>query len=79
MSEAPRNQLGAHAEALIADVLDKREQALIASVLAQLATGVLEPQLAVQKWIELAEGRRLRQTLIRRSKVETARIGATHA
>lgn len=75
MAEIPRNALGQHAEALIADVLDKREQAIIASVMASLTEGKLDPQSAMQKWIELIEARRLRQALLRRSRIENARTG----
>jgi len=75
--EAPRNLLGAHAEALIADVLDKCEEAIINGVWAQVRSGkVLEPQFAIQQWIALAEARTLRATLINRAKQETARAAA---
>lgn len=76
MSELPRNALGQHAEALIADVLDKREEAIITSVQGALAAGKLTADLALQKWIELVEARKLRSALIRRSQLENVRIGA---
>lgn len=74
VTEAPRNLLGEYAEALIADVLDKREAAIINTVLAKLNGGhPIEPQFAIQKWIELCEARKLRATLINRTRQETAR------
>ncbi|HEX5419254.1 MAG TPA: hypothetical protein VFY39_04575 [Gammaproteobacteria bacterium] len=74
MNEPVRNQLGEHAEALIADVLDKREKAVVNAVLARLNSGeALDPQFAVQQWLALAEQRRLRTALINRSRVENAR------
>lgn len=77
MSELPRNALGEHAEALISDVLDQREKAIINTVLFTLSSGkALEPQVAIQKWIELCEARKLRTTLLNRSKVENSRIAA---
>lgn len=69
--EALRPQLGAHAEALIADVLDKRENAIINGVLSKLPN--VEPQDALAAWIALSESRKLRHTLIKRALVENAR------
>lgn len=75
MAEPPRNTLGAHAEALIADVLDKREQAIINSVWGKVRSGeTLDPQFAIQQWLALAEARTLRATLLSRSRQETARV-----
>lgn len=75
MTEALRPQLGAHAEALIADVLDKREDAIINSVRAKLPN--LDPQLALAAWIQLDEARKLRKSLISRAELEIARRAAT--
>ena len=69
-TESPRPQLGAHAEALIADVLDRREQAIIAGVISQLPK--LDPQAALAAWITLAEARKLRNSLIKRSELAAA-------
>lgn len=75
ITEPLRPQLGAHAEALIADVLDKREDTIINSVVSKLAGGhVLEPQFAISQWIALAEARKLRNSLIKRSEIESARL-----
>ncbi len=71
MTEALRPQLGAHAEALIADVLDRREEAIISSVRAKLPS--LDPQLALAAWIQLDEARKLRKTLIARTELENSR------
>ena len=77
MSEIPRNLLGEHTEALLADVLDKREEALINTVIAKLVGGhTLEPQFAIQAWVSLYEQRALRRTLIQRTKTENARLPA---
>lgn len=77
MAEVPNNALGEHVERLIADVLDKRENAIINTVSHILASGKpLEPQVAIQKWIELFEARKLRSTLVQRSKLENSRIAA---
>lgn len=77
MAEVPYNLLGEHVERLIADVLDKRESAIINSVWATLSSGkVLEPQVAIQKWVELCEARTLRRTLVQRSTLENARVAA---
>ena len=73
MSEPLRPQLGVHAEALIADVLDKRESAIINGVLAKLPN--LESQHAIQAWVAIAEARKLRNLLIKRADIETARHG----
>lgn len=75
MTEALRPQLGAHAEALIADVLDKREDAIINAVRAKLPN--LDPQLALAAWIQLDEARKLRKSLISRAELEIARRAAT--
>lgn len=76
MKEEPlRPQLGEHAEALIGDVLDKREQSIIHDVLDRLAQPEpLDPQYAVQQWQAVAEARRLRSTLLARSRRERARL-----
>jgi hypothetical protein len=68
-----RPQLGAHAEALIADVLDKREEAIILGVITKLSSGPLDPQLALQAWIAIAEARSVRRQLIKRAELENAR------
>lgn len=73
MNEPLRPQLGEHAEALIADVLDRREQTIINGVIAKLASGTLDPQLAVQSWMAVAEMRSLRRSLINRAALENAR------
>lgn len=69
--EPLRPQLGAHAEALIADVLDKRESAIINGVLSKLPN--VEPQDALAAWLALGESRKLRSTLIKRAQVENSR------
>ena len=74
MGEVPRNTLGGHTEALIADVLDAREQSVIKATLVKLGSGTLDPTYAVQQWIVIAEGRKLRSSLLKRSQVEAARI-----
>lgn len=77
MSEAPRNLLGAHTEALIADVLDTREEGIIKVMTAKLQSGeVLEPQFAIQQWIAIAEARMLRTRLVQRTNQENARVRA---
>jgi hypothetical protein len=77
VAEVPRNVLGEHAEALIADVLDQREKAIVNIVLFTLSSGKpLEPQVAIQKWLELAEARKLRTALVNRSKQENLRVAA---
>lgn len=77
MADVPRNLLGQHSAELIADALRSREEAVIKAVCAQLSIGnILDPQQAVQSWISIAEGRKLKATLLQRSRVETARIAA---
>ncbi len=66
-----RPQLGIQAEALIADTLDAREETIIKTTIAKLPD--LSPQLALVAWMELAAGRTLRRTLIRRAEAENAR------
>ncbi len=76
-AEAPPNVLGAHTEALIADVLDKREEGIINSVWSILQSGkTLDPQFAIQQWIALAEARTLRRRLVARTTQENSRIAA---
>lgn len=76
-AEVPRNTLGEHAEALLSDVLDKREQAIINSVWSLVRSGkTLDPQFALQQWLALSELRTLRSTLVNRSKLENSRIAA---
>lgn len=70
-AEPLRPQLGAHAEALIADVLQKREDALMAGALAKLPA--LDPALALNVLIAVNEIRVLRRTLIKRSEIESSR------
>ena len=72
--EAPRNTLGAYTEALIADVLTAREESLVKATIATMVTGTLEPAYAVQQWVAISEVRKLRATLLNRSKIENARI-----
>lgn len=74
--EVPRNTLGAYTEALIADVLTAREESLVKATIATMAVGMLDPAYAVQQWVAIAEVRKLRATLLNRSKVENARIAA---
>ena len=74
VGEAPRNTLGAYTEALIADVLTAREESLVKATIATMATGTLEPAYAVQQWVAISEVRKLRATLLNRSKVENSRI-----
>lgn len=71
MTEPLRPQLGAYAEALIADVLEKREEAIINA--ARLKLPALDPQLALTFWVQLDEVRKLRSTLIKRTETENAR------
>jgi hypothetical protein len=73
-SEPLRPQLGAHAEALIADVLDNREEAIINGVRAKLPN--LDPQLALVAWVQLDEARKLRKSLITRAELENSRRAA---
>ncbi len=68
MVETPRDALGFHTEALIADVLDKREESVITATVAKLTSGELSQTFALQQWIAIAEGRRLRSALVRRAK-----------
>ena len=72
MAEPLRPQLGEHAEALIADALDHREETIINSTIAKLATG-LDPQAALNAWYSIAAARQLRATLIRQAKLEKTR------
>lgn len=75
MSEPLRPQLGEHAESLIADVLDRREEAIINSVHAKLAGGgTLDGQYAIQQWLAIYEQRTLRRTLIQRARAEKSRV-----
>lgn len=77
MADVPRNLLGQHSAELIADALKSREETIIKSVCAQLSTnGILDPRQAVQAWISIAEARKLKTTLLQRSRVETARVAA---
>lgn len=69
-----RPGLGEHAEALIADRLEKREESIIKAVVAKLANGPLEPHFAVQQWVALAEARKLRASLVRQTQVERQRV-----
>lgn len=69
-----RNALGEHAEALIADVLDAAEEAIIVSVMAKLrANEPIDAQFAIQKWLAIFEQRELRRRLVRRSQLEKSR------
>ena len=63
-----RSSLGEHAEALIADRLQTREEGIIKAMVARLANGPLDPTYAVQQWVALAEGRKLRASLIQQTK-----------
>jgi hypothetical protein len=67
-----RPQLGVHAEALIADSLDKRENAIINSVCAKIPSG-LDPQWAISQWLAINEIRSLRRSLVKRTEIENAR------
>lgn len=71
MSEPLRPQLGEHAERLIADVLDKREEAIINGIRMKLPT--VTPQDALTAWVQLDEARKLRASLIKRADIEKAR------
>lgn len=74
MTEPLRPQLGAYAEALIADVMDKREEGIINSARSKLPA--LDPQLALTFWVQLDEARKLRSLLIKRAETENARRAA---
>jgi len=74
MSEPLRPQLGAYAEALIADIMDEREEAIINAVRAKLPN--VDPQAALVAWVQLDEARKLRNTLIKRAETENARRAA---
>lgn len=74
MNEPLRPQLGTYAEALIADVLEKREEAIINA--ARLKLPALDPQLALTFWVQLDEARKLRSLLIKRAETEIARRAA---
>lgn len=72
-AEPLRPQLGAHAEALIADVLQKREDAIMAGALVKVSSQSLDPATALQVLIAVNEIRVLRRTLIKRAETENAR------
>lgn len=66
-----RNNLGAYTEALIADILDKREEMIINTAMTALRGGrSIDPMMAVQLWISLSEARLLRASLIGRTVQE---------
>lgn len=70
MANDLRPGLGEHAEALIADQLAKREEAIVKAVVAKLANGPLSPDYAIQQWVALAEARKLRASLVRQTQVQ---------
>lgn len=63
--------MNAHDEALLVEALQKREDAIVNGVLAKITSGALDPQFAVQAWLQVAEVRNFRRVILKRDQQRT--------